>query len=104
VDERRKRLRLLVVDQESAVEREVERAWVDAAHHLDVARRLGEESPPREDLFLAPETWRAVVGRLGRIVLDQDGAGIEDRFDVLPPESVDRDIRRLRAGRRRALP
>jgi transcription-repair coupling factor (superfamily II helicase) len=88
---------VLVVDQETAVEREVERAWADAAHHLDVARRLGEESPPREDLFLAPEAWLGLVRRLGRVVLDRDGVGVEDRFDALPPEPVDRDIRRLRA-------
>src|SRR5262249_13164386 len=30
---------IVVTDQESAVEREVERAWADAAHHLEVARR-----------------------------------------------------------------
>ncbi|PYO83216.1 MAG: hypothetical protein DMD68_09920, partial [Gemmatimonadetes bacterium] len=50
---------LLVVDQEAAVEREVERAWADAAHHLDVARRLGEEPSPREELLLDPAAWRA---------------------------------------------
>src|SRR5438046_2371428 len=50
---------MLVVDQEAAVEREVERAWADAAHHLDVARRLGEEPSPREELLLDPAAWRA---------------------------------------------
>src|SRR5258706_9143823 len=39
---------VVVTDQETAVEREVERAWADAAHHLEVARRMGEE-PPRRD-------------------------------------------------------
>jgi len=88
---------ILVVDQEAVVEQEVERAWGDAAHHLDVARRRGEEPPPREDLFLAPAAWRALGGRRGRVVVERDGAGVEDRFDVLPPEPVERDIRRLRA-------
>ncbi|HXV89720.1 MAG TPA: transcription-repair coupling factor [Gemmatimonadales bacterium] len=88
---------LLFIDQEAAVEQEVGRAWADAAHHLDVARRLGEAPPPREDLFLSPDAWRALRDRLGRVVLERDGAGVEDRFDVLPPEPVERDIRRLHA-------
>src|SRR6058998_3934513 len=50
---------IVVSDQESAVEREVERAWADAAHHLEVARRLGEEPPPREELLIDPRAWRA---------------------------------------------
>src|SRR5581483_8744766 len=49
-----------------ALEREVERAWVDAAHHLEVARRLGEEPPGREALFLEPAAWRAGLARLAR--------------------------------------
>src|SRR5439155_19446943 len=32
---------LVVLEQESALGQEVERAWADAAHHLEVARRLG---------------------------------------------------------------
>src|SRR2546422_4110356 len=35
---------VVVLDQESALEQEVERTWADAAHHLEVARRLGERS------------------------------------------------------------
>ena len=58
---------LLVVDQEAAIEREVDRAWADAAHHLEVARRLGEEPPPRADLMLDPETWRSRVTAFARI-------------------------------------
>src|SRR5438034_9336531 len=39
---------LVVLEQEAALEQEVDRAWAEAAHHLDVARRLGEEPPARE--------------------------------------------------------
>jgi len=90
---------LLVVDQESAVEREVERAWEDAAHHLEVARRLGEDAPDRELLYLAPAEWRAGIQRFGRVVLagPEIVSGVDDRFDVLPPEPVERDLKRLRA-------
>ena len=46
---------IVVIDQESAVDREVERAWTDAAHHLEVARRMGEEPPTRGELLIDRE-------------------------------------------------
>ena len=85
---------VVVVDQESAVEREVERAWVDAAHHLEVARRMGEEPPPREELLIEPGAWRTRLAALGRIALSD--AETEQRFPLAPPEHVDRDLKRLR--------
>ena len=85
---------IVVTDQESAVEREVERAWADAAHHLEVARRMGEEPPPREDLLVEPGTWRARLTGLARIALSD--AETEQRFPLAPPEHVDRDLKRLR--------
>jgi transcription-repair coupling factor (superfamily II helicase) len=85
---------ILMLDQAGALEREVERAWADAAHHLEVARRLGEEPPSREALFLEPAAWRARLGGLGRVALEVPDA--TDRFGVLPPEPVDRDLKRLR--------
>src|SRR5439155_26295976 len=85
---------LLVVDQEAAIEREVDRAWADAAHHLEVARRLGEEPPPRADLMLDPETWRARVTAFARIA--PGAADAIERFPLLAPEAVDRDVKRLR--------
>jgi transcription-repair coupling factor (superfamily II helicase) len=85
---------VVLVDQESAVEREVERAWADAAHHLEVARRMGEEPPAREELLIEPTAWRTRLGVLGRIALDP--AETEQRFPLVPPEHVDRDLKRLR--------
>ncbi len=85
---------IVVTDQESAVEREVERAWGDAAHHLEVARRMGEEPPPREDLLVEPGAWRARLTGLARIALSD--VETEQRFPLAPPEHVDRDLKRLR--------
>ena len=85
---------IAVVDQESAVEREVERAWTDAAHHLDVARRMGEEPPPREELLIEPLAWRTRMTALGRLAVSD--AETEQRFPLAPPEHVDRDLKRLR--------
>src|SRR5256712_8092181 len=49
---------LIVLEQESALGQEVERAWSEAAHHLDVARRFGEDAPARGALFVDPAAWR----------------------------------------------
>ena len=43
---------------------EVTRAWNEAAHHLDVARRLGEDVPSREAIFEAPAAWMRRAGRV----------------------------------------
>jgi len=85
---------VLITDQESAVEREVERAWADAAHHLEVARRMGEEPPPREELLIEPPAWQARLAGLARIAVSD--AETEQRFPLGPPEHVDRDLKRLR--------
>ena len=85
---------LVVPDQEAAVEHEVERGWTDAAHHVDVARRMGEDTPPREELLLAPDRWRSTLLRFARLVPTE--TGWEERFPILPPEAIDRDLKRLR--------
>ena len=85
---------LLVLEQESALEREAERAWADAAHHLEVARRLGEEPPAREEIFVDPRSWREALERFARLALNAGDAAT--RFPLLPPEPVDRDMKRLR--------
>jgi len=85
---------LLVLEQESALAQEVDRAWADAAHHLEIARRLGEEPPARDELFLAPERWHRGLAAFARLVLNAPDAAA--RFPVGPPEPVDRDIKRLR--------
>jgi transcription-repair coupling factor (superfamily II helicase) len=85
---------LIVLEQESAVGQEVERAWAEAAHHLEVARRLGEEPPAREALFADPAAWRAQLAGFARMALNP--ADAEVRFPIAPPEAVDRDIKRLR--------
>ena len=85
---------VMVLDQESALGQEVERTWADAAHHLEVARRLGEDPLPREELFLEPAAWRARLGGFARVAVNAGDAAV--RFSLAPPEAVDRDMRRLR--------
>jgi transcription-repair coupling factor (superfamily II helicase) len=85
---------LLVLEQESAIAHEVERGWEEAAHHVEVARRMGGDAPPREQQLLAPTAWREAIGRFGRLAPGADDA--ELRFPAAPPEAIDRDLRRLR--------
>ncbi len=85
---------IVVTDQETAVEREVERAWADAAHHLEVARRMGEEPPRRDELLIDPASWRSRLTGLARVAVSD--AETEQRFPIAPPEHVDRDLKRLR--------
>ena len=85
---------VLVVDQDPAVQREVDRAWADAAHHLDVARRLGEDPPAREELFIDPEGWGERVAKFGRVAVGVSET--DQRFPLAPPEPVERDLKRLR--------
>lgn len=86
---------LVLEDAEAPNEDEVQRAWREAEHHLEVARRLGEDVPDREALFLPPERWRQVRAGFARLVLHDEAPEIN--FGFFPPERVDRDLRRLGA-------
>ena len=74
---------------------EVQRAWREAAHHLEVARRLGEDVPSREAIFEEPQRWRARLESFPRLLLKDDHPDIQVGF--FPPEKVDRDLSRLRS-------
>ncbi len=92
---------LLVQDSPTAAAEEVARAWREAAHHLEVARRLGEDVPTREELFESPAVWESRMAAFARVALRSD-AGTATGPDVLhagffAPDSVERDIRRLRS-------
>jgi transcription-repair coupling factor (superfamily II helicase) len=85
---------LLLQDAPHADGEEVERAWREAEHHREVARRLGEDAPPREELFVEPAAWGARLGRFARLVLREEPATVQLGF--FPPEAVNRDLSRLR--------
>lgn len=85
---------LLLLESATANGEEVDRAWREAEHHLDVARRLGEEVPRRDDLFLEPSVWRRAFDGFAQLTLAEEPVDVQAGF--LPPEKVDRDIKRLR--------
>ncbi|HKP49851.1 MAG TPA: transcription-repair coupling factor [Gemmatimonadales bacterium] len=81
---------------------EVTRAWNEAEHHLDVARRLGEDVPKREAIFQDPTEWRARLEAFPRLVSRDEPVDLQ--FGFFPPERVDRDLNRLRALLRSGTP
>lgn len=86
---------LLVEEASHPNAEEVARAWREAEHHLDIARRLGEVPPPREELFADPAEWSARLARFPRLLLKEERPDLQAGF--LPPETVDRNLGRLRA-------
>jgi len=84
---------LLVEDGPRGFEAEVDRAWDEAEHHAEVARRLGEDVPPRADLFVAPDSWRAARARFARLQLA--GEAPTHRLPVGAPPEIGRDLAQL---------
>ncbi|HET7599315.1 MAG TPA: DEAD/DEAH box helicase, partial [Gemmatimonadales bacterium] len=74
---------------------EVSRAWREAEHHLAIARKLGEETPTRSEIFEEPEVWGARLGGFARLTLRDEP--VEHQLGFFPPERIDRDLNRLRA-------
>ncbi len=86
----------LVLEEASGPDRdEVRRAWNEAEHHLDVARRLGEDVPSRDAILVTPDAWEARLGGFPRLLLRDEQVDLQLGF--FPPEKVDRDLNRLRS-------
>jgi transcription-repair coupling factor (superfamily II helicase) len=86
----------LVIQEASGPDlEEVTRAWNEAAHHLEVARRLGEDVPSRESIFQPPGEWRERLEQFPRLVLRDEQVDLQ--FGFFPPERIDRDLNRLRS-------
>jgi len=86
---------LIVEEASHPNSEEVSRAWREAEHHLDIARRLGEVPPTREQLFAEPAEWSTHLTRFPRVLLREASPDLQAGF--LPPEAVDRNLGRLRS-------
>jgi transcription-repair coupling factor (superfamily II helicase) len=89
---------LLVLPQGTELAPELQRTWEEAAHHIDLARRRGEDTPARDELFEAPQSVLAVIGSLGTIAIVDRATAPEGAtvLPILPPDPIDRDVRKLR--------
>jgi transcription-repair coupling factor (superfamily II helicase) len=74
---------------------EVSRAWREAEHHLEIARKLGEDVPSRDAIFEEPARWRERLDDFARLITRDDSPDLQ--FGFFPPERVDRDLNRLRS-------
>ncbi len=86
---------VILQEKEPSDAEEVARAWQEAEHHLEVARRTGEGVPGRDAILESPESWRSRIGMFARLTLRDDPADLMLGF--LPPERIDRDLGKLRA-------
>ena len=86
---------LLIEESSHPNAEEVSRAWREAEHHLEIARRLGEVPPSRDQLFAEPQAWSERLARFPRVLLREENPDLQAGF--LPPEAVDRNLGRLRA-------
>ena len=93
---------LLIQENAGADAEEVTRAWNEAAHHLEVARRLGEDVPARDAIFESPADWKTRLEGFPRLLLRDDTVDLQ--FGFFPPERVDRDLSRLRTVLRSPTP
>jgi transcription-repair coupling factor (superfamily II helicase) len=84
---------------------ELKRTWDEAAHHLELARRRGEDVDSREELFEAPERAAATLAAFRTLrLVDPTAEEADVAFPIRAPEPIDRDIRRLRALVRDGVP
>ena len=96
---------LLVYPVGSHLLPELKRTWDEAQHHLDLARRRGEDVDSRDELFDAPERAAAAMAAFGSLrLVDPAAEDAEVSFPLKAPESVDRDIKRLRRLVRDGVP
>nr|MBA3889154.1 DEAD/DEAH box helicase [Gemmatimonadaceae bacterium] len=88
---------LLFVPPATAIGPELRRTWDEAQHHIDLARRRGEDVPARAELFEEPAAAAASLRQFGTLHVVPSGSdGADVAFPLQPPELIERDIRRLR--------
>jgi len=87
---------LVVMPRGSHMEPELKRTWDDAQHHIDLARRRGEDVAPRDELFESPATTLTALRRFGTLSATDAEEEVDVVFPIRPPEPIDRDIKQLR--------
>jgi transcription-repair coupling factor (superfamily II helicase) len=97
---------LVMVPEGVALRPEMQRTWEEAAHHLDLARRRGEDAAAREELFQSPDAALRAVESLPSVHVVPSAAAGDDAvaFPLRAPEPVERDMARLAAMVRDGTP
>jgi transcription-repair coupling factor (superfamily II helicase) len=93
------------VPGDAHLEPELQRTWDEAQHHLDLARRRGEDVPSRDELFQPPAEVSRSLLDFGTIsVVPGAGTGADAVFPIRHPDAIDRDIKRLHRVVRDGMP
>jgi transcription-repair coupling factor (superfamily II helicase) len=92
---------IVVIPRDTHLDAEMKRTWAEAEHHIDLARRRGEDAPSREELLQSPDQALRALASFGTLAIEERG---EISFSLLPPDAIDRDIRRLRQVVRGDMP
>jgi len=107
---------LIVIPEDSHVGPELTRTWDEAQHHIELARRRGEDAPDREDLYATPAEIASALRARGMVGLtttetaaapdfladtgDESSVSHDEplivHFPLVPPEPILRDMKRLR--------
>jgi len=87
---------LLVLPEGTHLEPELRRTWGEAEHHVDLARRRGEDAADRAELFEAPDVLLRLLADFGTVELGAAADAADVVFPIRPPEMVGRDIAQLR--------
>jgi transcription-repair coupling factor (superfamily II helicase) len=100
---------IVVIPEDSRVGPELRRTWDEAQHHIDLARRRGEDTPGRSELYTTPEETLGALSALGILelfsgdVIDShsefssaENPAVAIDFPIVPPEPIHRDMKRLR--------
>ncbi len=100
---------IVVVPDDSRIAPELRRTWDEAQHHIDLARRRGEDTADRQELYTSPEETLDAISALGIIEMFTGAADVARTelskpgldplqfvFPVVPPETIARDMKRLR--------
>ena len=96
---------IVILPSDAHIEPELQRTWDEAQHHLDLARRRGEDAPRRDELFQSPGDAMQSLRDFGTIaVVPGAGTGADVVFPIRHPDAIDRDIKRLRRVVRDGMP
>jgi transcription-repair coupling factor (superfamily II helicase) len=87
---------IVVTPEGTHIEPEAMRTWTEATHHLELARRRGEDAPEREQLFESPSDLIGTLRGFGTIEQTSLPETAAIVFPIREPEKIGRDIAQLR--------
>lgn len=68
---------IVLIPAGAHLEPELRRTWEEAQHHVELARRRGEDAPPREELYQSPDATLAALAAFATIAEEADTARAE---------------------------